>query len=431
MNTRMSRIPSVLLLLIGVHQLLHSQYQPTILPEKWKFKESTRAFSVNDSSEEVTIFRRNVEVDILNQNLSDRTWTVYYDPIHQAPIEANIKIPDLSEIYVASFSSASRVIHGFPLLKYLLESPEEWENRLRLLVNSANNLDINSFWEHEAISTEIDSRSYGEIIKIEMWNQKKSGVSKSNPSQLKSFLAEKLSRLERLFHMDATSFKNRSMHQIKAIREDSALFVLPNQIVANLRYNPKENLVLEFAHYPDLKRLAALPPDPYEIADRLRKKKFTPSGHLYLAEIPFPNRQRRESIFARVMAYYGHEVDSHLLNDLIASEALYLESRGEEEQLKNIIDANRRFCAGTPFRLRQIGRHSEDQFADIQNAVENGIPVIWLISGQIRLIIGFHPENHEIVYSGSRDAGNEVKTMTFSEYQKINRQMWILDPQSH
>ena len=72
---------------------------------------------------------------------------------------------------------------------------------------------------------------------------------------------------------------------------------------------------------------------------------------------------------------------------------------------------------------------NQDNHASIENVIERGLPIIWLIPGHCRLIIGIHPTEETIVYSDSWGPEHAYKTMPYRDFIALNRHMYVLEPQ--
>lgn len=64
---------------------------------------------------------------------------------------------------------------------------------------------------------------------------------------------------------------------------------------------------------------------------------------------------------------------------------------------------------------------------EVLAVIQKGIPIYWLIPGHARLLIGVHPGGG-VVYTDSWGPGHEFKTMTWTDFRNLNREMWILAP---
>jgi hypothetical protein len=162
----------------------------------------------------------------------------------------------------------------------------------------------------------------------------------------------------------------------------------------------------------------------------MKFKKYTSAGHLYLSGIPLMNQGRRgygaSAMLGGIMAFYGYPVDSHRLGDLTNTESRYFENDPCGSKYADIIRASRRICAGTPFRLHQIGKKGDPSFEDIRDTIDAGNPIIWLVPGEIRMITGFYPDSREIVYRDARSDSFESMTMSWEDFDKLPQQMWVL-----
>jgi len=409
--------------------MLHAQYQQIGHPPKWKLNYSMEAWDPT-TGEALGALRKGIEVEVL-EVIKDG-WIVRYDRIDEPDIVAKIGIPDLSRHYGMSFGSVSETIRDFPLLMSLLESIEPWEQRCEALTTDA--IEQSSMWDipvhHAAFESVEPYPDSPKTLVLTIWNKSTADETTINPTQAYSILRTKLARLERFFSLENYRLPNQSL-QVNAIRDDSRRFVLPNDLAVTLRYQTREYLILELQSYKALREtLDYSPSDPYEIAERMKVKKWSSGGHMFLPGIPMIDQGNRgycaSATLARVFQYYGYPVDMHQLADLAETEAQYTANDRRETSYENIIRAARRFCNSTPFSLQQIGNRKADRYYQIHESIERGNPILWLVPGHMRLIIGIHPKTHEIVYSDSWGTGHDFKTMTWDSFENINQQLWVL-----
>ena len=67
---------------------------------------------------------------------------------------------------------------------------------------------------------------------------------------------------------------------------------------------------------------------------------------------------------ARVLNYYGYQVDMHSMADLAETSAY-----GTTK--KDVLDSIRRICNGTPFRMQRLDEH---KIYELQKVLDQGIP---------------------------------------------------------
>lgn len=177
----------------------------------------------------------------------------------------------------------------------------------------------------------------------------------------------------------------------------------------------------------------APPSDPAELRAFLRGQVSTSenTGHRYIRDIPMINQGSRGycvvATMGRVLNFYGFEVEINSLANLAGT--LPETSFGQGGTfLNDALRAMRQSSHNSPFRLADISAQSRRAERNIQEAIAEGTPILWLIPGHMNLIIGYHPEGKGIVYSDSWGPGHEFKTMSWEEFHRLNQGMYLLRP---
>ena len=65
---------------------------------------------------------------------------------------------------------------------------------------------------------------------------------------------------------------------------------------------------------------------------------------------------------------------------------------------------------------------------EVQTAIRSGLPVLWMIPGHIRLIVGVDPQGDSIFYSDSWGSGHEMKKMAVQEAFILTHRIFVLKP---
>ena len=65
---------------------------------------------------------------------------------------------------------------------------------------------------------------------------------------------------------------------------------------------------------------------------------------------------------------------------------------------------------------------------EVHEAIRRGLPVLWMIPGHIRLIVGMDPKEDQIFYSDSWGQGHEKKKMPTQEAFIITHRIFVLEP---
>ncbi len=429
----MKRLHSILLVVYITTffiPIAQAQYQQIGHPKKWTLQYPCEAIDPN-SGDSLGTFRKGIELEVIES--TPNGWIVKYERIQGSPIFACIDVPNLSRHFGMSFGSVSKIIQDFPLLMGLLESPKPWDSRFEempeFMLKSPR---LWGFTAQEGFLNETGRYEESPSLSLPLWDKGTAHQSDLNPTQTFTMITSHLARLERFFRLERYRLPDPSL-DVSAIRDDSKRYVLPNDVVVTVRYQPREYLRMEFESYAYLhEHLDTTPTDPYEIAERMKVKHWSSGGHLFLQGVPMVNQGNRgycaSATLARVLQFYGYPVNMHQLADLSQTAAQYSENERGGTSYKNIIAATRRFCAGTPYRMHQIGSRASSRYDDIYTSIDEGLPILWLVPGHMRLIIGVHPSSHEIVYTDSWGSGHEFKTMGWDQFEAYNQQMWVIRP---
>ena len=429
----MKRILISTLLTLLPLTILQAQYQPLDHPSQWKLGYPTEAFDLQ-TGESLGTLQKGLELEVIATNPTE--WTVRYMQPLEGNLTVTIRPPDLSRHLGMSFGAVSESIRDFPLLMALLESDNPWNERLKSL--STETMETIDAWgiQLNYIPGNNESPSNSNSLKFgfDKGNQQtgKPNGPVVNQSQAHATITSKFTRLQRFFQLESYMLPNPTLALAKdAQRDESTRYVLPNDIAVTVRYQPGEYLSLEFASYHFLKnKLQPIVPDPYEIAEHMKVKKWSSGGHLFLPNIPMIHQRDRGDgaapTLARLLQFYGYPVDMRQLDELAQLDTPPSAENVQEFDYDQIIHAANQFCQTTPFQMYRIGQTKHSSYQDIYSCIQNGQPILMLAPGHIHLIIGIHPQTREVVYSDSWGAGHEFKTMSWDTFENINRQMWVM-----
>jgi len=146
-------------------------------------------------------------------------------------------------------------------------------------------------------------------------------------------------------------------------------------------------------------------------------------GDVFIYDIPMLNQKGKgycaPATFARVLLYYGIEVDMHLLADLMDTK----EGTGGTS-LKKMEQSLNQLCKGLPFSYKKIPSFSP---RSIKKYIDRGIPLVWLIPDHLRLIIGYNKEKKEIIYSDTWGYWHKYKKMPNKEANRITKKIYVLE----
>jgi len=415
-----------LLLLTG--GIACAQYQQIGHPTKWILNYPIESLDPETGETGATL-RKGLKLEVL-LTLPD-AWIVRPEQSHPGDPVLSIPIPDLSRHFGAGFASTSKIIQNFPLLMTFLESPEPWELRVEMLQEAP--FKEETAWDLLAreVSTIADP-SEDAIVSLRFWNNEDSSPEGVNPTQAFSTLTDKFSRLVRFFQLEDFQLPQPSA-EVTAVGAQIRRFSLPNDLVATVSYRPRDSLSLTFESYQSLSdRLHLIPSDPYEIAERMKVKKWTPQGHLYLGYLPMMHRWDRRYAptlaMAQVLQYYGYPVQMHRMLSLNQVLQQHSGKEATATMTQNFMEVATKFYASTPFQMLPIHVGSGIGYQNIFNFLEQGTPILWLTPGKVQLIMGIHPQTHEILYADSWETIGNIKTMPWDTFETLQQPMWVIGP---
>jgi len=145
------------------------------------------------------------------------------------------------------------------------------------------------------------------------------------------------------------------------------------------------------------------------------------NGDVYISGIPMIEQGEKgycaPATCARVMCYYGIDVDMHLLADTMKTDI----GRGTlQSQTEHTL---RWLCRGNPIIYKHIVFFKP---RIIKKYINKGIPIIWEIPGHLRLIIGYNESTEEILYSDSWGLWAKFRRMTYKKAKRISVGLYVL-----
>lgn len=431
-----------------------AQYAPLELPPTWTFSEPTPAY-VPDAPQTVKgDFQPGITVNVDGVDPATGLWRVIFKRYGSPDIISLVDAPNLAKAEPDNFTRVRPIIESFPLLQKMLEartpwpeSPKELGERLFSGMGGyrleAGNDDAprrlsavapeesTAMWQLWPLSVVVDyGRADSPQVQIELWNKGDAFKSKLDPKEAKRVLEQNLEKLQEHFRTTLADPGADLSSGITALRTKETAYLLPNDLRVSIRYEPGEYLLLVLQSVRALQNFQPPTYDPATFHQRLLSKVATsPNGHRYVKDIPMINQGEKgycaAATLARVLQFYGYPVDQHAMAELAQTEAQFSQTARGGTLRENILNAMSRICGSTPFRLREVSKEHPDA---ISEHIEVGIPIIWLVPGHMRLLIGLHPETNEIVYSDSWGMEHRYKTASWDYFVNMNEEMWVLEP---
>lgn len=429
-------------------------FRSHLTPNTLRFSEPTAAYNPENPEERLGEFQPGISVRVLGVDAEHATfWRVAFDRPGAEPLEALIDIPASNALGERGWQEVETLLAEFPLLDRLLRHPDPWAPELRekpgeLLSTSVGveagstppygrffctDLRNNSVWSLQPLRVILDlSSTERPKYQVEFWSKGEAyRVRNFRGEPERNLLRRNLTQLSSFFDASGNSSRRErgSNPYIRGLRDNVEYFYLPNDLRVALHFHHGEYLFLEIEQASVAARAQTIVRSPQELAAHLRSQVGKRDDSIrYIANIPMVNQGQTAycvpATMARVLQFYGYDVHTHALAMLANThEQQHVFDGGTTHQ--DMHRAMRRITDGSPFRLREL---SNDRPATIRQAIESGLPIVWLIPGHMRLLIGICEQDREIVYSDSWGPGHEFKTMSFAEFSRENRGMWVLEP---
>lgn len=433
---------------------LSAQYAPIERPAEWTFIQPTAAYSPADPGEKIGDFQPGITVEVVDEDPGTGRWQVVFKRIGQPNVVSLIDPPDLAEARPAQFARVAKAIAGFPALEKMLEAPTPWpaspgELARRLfpaesgyllqrgtlqdpeVLQAPDHGKATAVWGLQPLTASVDySQADNPMVRFELWNKGDAHKTELRPSKARRLIRERLERIQREFPTRRDDpGRDNPVAGITAIRLNESVYLLPNDLRISLRYDHDEYLLLQIQSIARLESGRGKGYDPEQFERMLAAKLRTSEpGHRYIAGIPMVSQGEKgycaAATLARVLQHYGFFVDQHALADLAETEGQWTPDSLGGTFHDDIIDAMRRITNSTPFRLRQLRKADPGAIREI---IEQGVPIIWFVPGHVRLLIGIHPRNNQIVFSDTWGLEHAYKIGTWQDFMQINEEMWYLE----
>lgn len=429
----------------------------------WTFTRATPAFSPDDPSQQLGEFQVGIRVEVVEPVVESGHWLVRFPRPGMEPLEALIAIPRIPEERPALERQAASQLSEFPLLKALLEEDarlfqgdllpffrafHQGEGQARVTAGTSSNPEVIQLFEglnvdrwqvfgQTPITIQFQpTRQGNHRITIDLWNK---GYDYLRPNfrenAVRGQVRRQLTELTHVFADFAGGRERARRGEISMIRDGGERFLLPNFIEVTFRHIPGEYMLIEIQSLLPVEQTGeAIPREREALLAYLAAQVQTrdSSGHRYIAGIPMIDQGSRGycvvATMARVLNFYGYDVEINSLANLAGTlpQSSFAATGGTF--LPDAIRAMRQSGYGTPFRLAEISATGNRAEGQIREAIDAGTPILWLIPGHMNLIIGYHSGEDGIVYSDSWGPGHEFKTMSWSEFHRFNRGMFVLRP---
>ncbi|MBR1837099.1 MAG: hypothetical protein IJ783_07400 [Kiritimatiellae bacterium] len=112
-------------------------------------------------------------------------------------------------------------------------------------------------------------------------------------------------------------------------------------------------------------------------------------------------------------------------DDLAASSKLPWNRKMSQEQIAAVLESADR---ETLHSAAATQRECKAMMAAVKGWIDKGIPLVWLIPGHMRMIVGYDETKALIAYSDSWGAGHECKTMPLGEAWLLTRALFAVHP---
>jgi hypothetical protein len=448
-------LPLLLLSLTVAHSAIpEAGFRTHVTPQTLRFTTPTPGFNPDNPDQEMGTFQPGITVRVVEVDPHHpHYWRVAFDRPGAEPLIALIQIPIISTIGGRGWQESENLLAGFPLLDRLLRHPNPWSEELRkspgeILSQSfmvepgatppygrffCAELNKNTAWNLLPLHVvfDISSAERPKYI-IEFWSKGEAfRVRDFRGEPERNLLRRNLSQLATFFDPSGNSVQRErgSNRYIRGLRDNVEYFHLPNDLRVALHFHHGEFLFIEIEQASAAARAQTIVRSPAELAKHLQEQVTWRDDRIrYISNIPMINQGQTSycvpATMARVLQFYGYDVHTHALAMLTKT----IEQRSMEDGGTTLADmqrAMRRITDGSPFRLREL---TDNRAETIRQAIDSGLPIVWLIQGHLRLLIGISDTGNEIVYTDSWGPGHDFKTMYFSQFTSENRGMWVLEP---
>lgn len=446
-------------------------YRLLSVPPKWQFKEPTPAYSPQ-TGEKLGDFQAGIQVDVLSIDPAADKWLVRYNRYDQPPLDSHIDWPGMDRGFPERWEPIRRELENAPLIDKVLSGQSPWNESLvemaktylsgKLILEAGSveapqrivskDSQIGVSWGLQPVFIAVESSPSGlPALLIEFWNkadgrQAQTSFPSNSVNNAYHLLNQKLATLSQQFGSNYLPPQEDGDNTLSLVREQRNIYPLANRTQALLRYQRNEYLILELRPF--------LPPPPpwdrsaqgnapgsavavgtaatqaatsaagnQSLSERLRQNiTVHKDGHRYLSGIPMISQGDKgycaAATLARVLQYYGYQVDMYQMATLASTD-------NYGTSYRDIVNAIRRICNTTPYRFRTIRTRDRKELAE--QSIERGMPLIWLVPGHARLLIGINPDTGQVVYTDSWGPGHDFKTMRWDEAMRMTHDLFLLD----
>jgi hypothetical protein len=428
-------------------------YQSHLPPRTLTLQDLTPAFDPADPARELGKFRPGLSVNVMEARPADGRWLVEYPRSGQSNLQALIPIPSLASPNSASFRKIAETLDGFPILRNVLSSEAPWPKGWSRDPRGGLSADVavvrgsggeavrfmctanpkQRVWGLEPLRSYYDlSNPERPKFVVEFWNKGEAfRVINFRDEPARNELRRNLQQITNFFDSSGSSVlrERGSNPYLRGIRDNIESFLLPNDTRVSIHYHRGEYLFVEIDQASVAARHGTITRTPAELAEYLRTTVTqNPTGDYFIAGIPMIDQGQTAycvpATMTRVLNFYGYDVNTHSLAMLAGTTEHNISSSGGTSR-DDMLRALRRITDGSPFRFRELRNGS---LSSIQNVVAEGVPIIWLVPGHMRLLIGVNSNTQHIVYTDSWGKGHDFKTMPFRDFALINQGMWVLEP---
>ena len=145
-----------------------------------------------------------------------------------------------------------------------------------------------------------------------------------------------------------------------------------------------------------------------------------PNGDVVIQGIPMINQGDKgycvPATCARIMLYYEFDTDEHEMARVMGTTAGGGTSvRSFEANLKKLASGLPIYSKGLTFSKSRVERY-----------IKKGVPLIWLIPGHCRMIMGYNPKSGYIIYTDSWGKRGLEGTMSYKQAKAMTNRLAVL-----
>ena len=161
-------------------------------------------------------------------------------------------------------------------------------------------------------------------------------------------------------------------------------------------------------------------------SNMLRKLELSKSRLNVRSRVAFANRAfDTPDSLRKFLSRYNKIAKSRKLPALKLDDFIETQGRDRILRLDLLNEALDREAVREVFRRdRGIGRFRQE----VRDAIDRGLPLLWMIPGHIRLIVGYDAEQDLVLYSDSWGAAHERSEMPFADAFGMTLRLLVLEP---